>query len=409
MLTSAVVLSQENNASPYSYYGIGDQKFKGTAENRSMGGLGIVADSLHISMQNPASYNSLWMTTFTVGVSNTGTTFKTDEAEDKANRSTLDYLVVGLPFKKIGVAFGLMPYTSVGYKIRNIAAGSDGINRDRQFTGTGGLNRVFIGGSYNAFKGFSIGADFQYNFGNIETQSIVGIPGIVQYPTLENNTTHYGGYSFNIGALYNTKITDKLYMQASATIAPESTLNAETERRIATVTDYTNRLIVEEVDRRNVSEDVKMPSKFSFGAGIGETRKWFAGAEYTFQGENKLSNRFDEITTAGFESSYKISLGGYYIPNYNSFNSYLSRVTYRAGLRYENTGLVVAGETINDMGLSLGVGLPLGTSLGSSNINLGLELGKRGTTKSGLVQENYVGIFASLSFNDRWFLKRKYD
>jgi hypothetical protein len=410
MLATAVVFSQENSASPYSYYGIGDQKFKGTVENRAMGGLGVQADSIHLNLQNPASYNALRMTTFTIGAGNTGTTFKTSSQESKANRTSLDYLAVALPFKKIGFAFGLMPYTAVGYRIQNTAVDpADGITRDRRFTGKGGLNRAFIGASYNIFKGFSLGADFQYNFGNIETKSIVGIED-VQYPTRELNETDYSGYSFNIGAMYQSKINEKLSIHASATYTPESTLNAITNRRFSAITDVNFEGIVEDISFDEINEDVKIASKYSFGAGIGENRKWFAGAEYSAQGANKLANRFDDVTSAGFESSYRISVGGYYVPNYMSYNSYLNRITYRAGVRYENTGLVVNGEEIKDLGLSLGVGLPLGGSyVGSSNLNLGFEMGKRGTTSAGLVQENYVGLFVSLSFNDRWFVKRRYN
>lgn len=406
MLVTAVVFSQENNASPYSYYGIGDQKFRGTVENRAMGGLGILTDSIHVNLQNPGSYNSLMRTTFTIGASNTATNFKTASQQDKANRTTLDYLALALPLKKAGFAFGLMPYSAVGYKIKNDAVGADGINRARQFTGTGGLNRAFIGASYRIFEGFSLGADFQYNFGNIETKSIVQIFD-VQYATRELNETNYSGYSFNIGATYNTKINDRLRFFGSATYTPESTLNARTERKTSTIFNVVNENIVDEISEAELDEEVTMPAKYSFGAGIGEDRKWFAGAEISMQGKNAMSNRFDNVTNAGFENSYRISAGGYYIPNYNSFNSYLSRVTYRTGVRYENTGLVVQGQTINDFGLNLGVGLPV-SPLGS-NLNLGVEVGKRGTTNMGLVQENYVSLFVSFSFNDVWFAKRRYD
>ena len=47
---------QEGTASPYSFYGIGSLKFKGTVENRSMGGLSIYTDSIHINLRNPAGY-----------------------------------------------------------------------------------------------------------------------------------------------------------------------------------------------------------------------------------------------------------------------------------------------------------------------------------------------------------------
>ena len=37
-------------------------------------------------------------------------------------RATLDYLAVGLPMGKLGFGFGLIPYSSVGYKVESIAA-----------------------------------------------------------------------------------------------------------------------------------------------------------------------------------------------------------------------------------------------------------------------------------------------
>jgi hypothetical protein len=56
------------------------------------------------------------MTTFALGGTYNTTTLKSDTKSEKATRTTLDYLAVGLPFGKIGVGFGLIPYSSVGYK-----------------------------------------------------------------------------------------------------------------------------------------------------------------------------------------------------------------------------------------------------------------------------------------------------
>lgn len=407
---STVVFSQENNASPYSYYGIGDAKFKGTVENRSMGGLGIIPDSIHLNLQNPATYSSLKWTTFTLGASNTQTKFKTSTQNDEANRTTFDYIAVAIPVKKLGFAFGIMPFTAVGYRIENESADpADGLMRFRRFNGNGGLNRVFGGASYKITPKFSVGAEFQYNFGQIETKSITGIPdAAIQYPTREINNSDYSGASFNIGAVYQAKVSDKHEWVASATYTPQSTLKSSTEREIATITltNSNDEIVMDQIDQSISEEKLRLPSKFSFGSGFGEARKWFVGAEYTFQESNELGNRFDAVTSAGFEAAHKFSLGGYYIPKYLSFNSYLSRMTYRAGLRYEKTGLVINGESINDMGVSLGIGLPL---LGGSNLNIGAEYGIRGTTSANLIQENYLNLFVSLSISDRWFVKRKYD
>ena len=76
-------------------------------------------------------------------------------------------------------------------------------------------------------------------------------------------------------------------------------------------------------------------------------------------------------------------------------------------MRYEKTGLMVNSQSINDMGLTLGLGLPLNGTF--SNINIGFELGKKGTTSSNLVQENYANFSVGFSFNDTWFVKRKFN
>lgn len=410
LVFSALAFAQERSASPYSYYGIGDMTFKGTVENRSMGGLGIIPDSIHVNLQNPASYSSLIFTNFTVGGSSSTTTFKTDNAESNSNRTTLDYLAVGVPIgKKIGVAFGLMPYTDVGYKIENTVNNGE-FEEYRRFQGSGGLNRVFAGVAYKVLPQLSVGIDGQYNFGNIETKSIVALPNVpVQYPTREINDSEYNGFSFNVGLMYQAKLNGKYDWFTSATFTPQVTLAGSTERQYATIT-YANsgaELIVDEVTVSVGNDDVKLPSKFTFGTGIGNKTKWFAGAEYTFRQSNELGNRFDNVTSAGFESGHKIALGGYYVPNYQSYNNYLKKITYRAGLRFEKTGLVVNNESINDYGLTLGLGLPLPYL--TSNLNMGVEFGRRGTTNANLIQENYVNFFVSFSLGDRWFIKRKYD
>ena len=112
-------------------------------------------------------------------------------------------------------------------------------------------------------------------------------------------------------------------------------------------------------------------------------------------------------TATSYEDASTISIGGFFIPQYNSFTSYFKRVVYRAGLHFEKTGLIINNESIKEFGISFGLGLPVGDVF--SNANLGFEIGKRGTTNSNLIQENFINFQLSLSLNDRWFQKRKYD
>ena len=150
---------------------------------------------------------------------------------------------------------------------------------------------------------------------------------------------------------------------------------------------------------------LKVPTRTTLGLGFGEDRKWFLGAEYSFQEFSSFENDFLGITNVVYEDANSVILGGFYVPNYTSFSTYLNRVTYRAGLRYDQTGLVVNNEEINNFGITFGFGLPLGNNF--SNLNLGFELGRRGTTDAGLIEENYLIINLGLSLNDKWFNKRK--
>ncbi|HEX8563624.1 MAG TPA: hypothetical protein VF676_11650 [Flavobacterium sp.] len=407
LLFSLVNFAQEGTSSPYSFYGIGDVRFKGTAENRAMGGVSIFPDSIHLNIQNPASYSSLKFTTLSIGGSLSSTTLETETQSEKAQRMSFDYFAVGLPMGRFGAAFGLMPYSSVGYKVSTEST-VGGTRSERRFNGTGGLNRAFIGASYRIMTGFSFGADVAYNFGRIETTSLQSVDG-VQYATREINTSDIGGFSVTAGLLYETKFNEKLKFYSGLSYSTEGNLKSDNARDIAIVQLFVTggQGVVDQISVDATNTTLKIPSRLTFGAGIGEARKWMIGGEVSLQQSSGQGNRFEDINGVEFENGMRYSLGGYFIPKFNSFSSYLSRITYRAGIRHENTGLVVNNKSIFDTGATLGLGLPVGGTF--SNINVGFEYGKRGTVYGGLVRETYANLIIGLSLNDRWFVKRKFD
>jgi hypothetical protein len=398
LLISFVSFAQQGTSSPYSFYGIGEARFKGTLENRSMGGVAVEQDSIHLNIDNPSSYASLGQTTFTVGGTFGGNTIKSDTESSKAQRSTFDYLAVGIPMGKFGAGFGLIPLSSVGYKISDINSGAGAVNS--QLEGKGGVNRVFFGLGYKINKKWNIGADVQYNFGKISTTTIEGISD-VQGATRETSSSELSGTSFNIGTMYQTKIDKKLNLYTSLSYAFSSNLRSNSTRIIEVDGDP------DPYDYPASSTTLKLPSKITFGAGIGEARKWLVGTTLAFQGNGQLANYYNTSDNVRYEKYAKYAVGGYYVPNYSSFSSYFSRITYRAGLKFEKTGLIVNDQSINDVGMTLGAGFPITGTF--SNVNFGIEFGKKGTTSAGLVQENYLNFSLSFSFNDKWFVKSKFN
>ncbi|BFM43317.1 membrane protein [Flavobacterium sp. CFS9] len=400
LLISFVSFAQQGTASPYSFYGIGDTRFKGTLENRSMSGVAVEQDSIHLNIENPASYASLKFTTFTVGGSFGTTNLKTSERSEKAQRATFDYLALGIPMGKFGAAFGLVPLSSVGYKIQNDLTDTQGAT-STQLQGKGGVNKVFFGLGYQIKKNWNIGVDAQYNFGKITTTSLA-LRTDVENATRETNDSELSGINFNIGTMYQTKIDKKLSLFTSLNYTFASNLTSTSNRVIQVDGDPDPITTPEQTNK------LKLPNKVTFGAGIGEARKWLVGTTISFQGDGQLANFYNTRDNVRYEKYQKYAIGGYYIPNYGSFTSYFSRMTYRAGLKYEKIGLVVNNQEINDLGMTLGMGIPLNNG-SFSNVNIGLEFGKRGTMSAGLVQENYFNFSMSFSFNDKWFVKSKFN
>ena len=224
--------------------------------------------------------------------------------------------------------------------------------------------------------------------------------------TSEKNRADLSGVNFDIGAMYKVKLKNKLNVYGSLNYTFQNTLTSQNTRDIATV-DYNSGFnIVDVLGEQKNNVDLKFSSKTTLSAGIGESHKWLIGGKVAYSKSSGQANTYNDFGNVGYGKYGNVSLGGYYIPNYNSFSSYAKRIVYRGGLKYEKTGLVVSGESINDVGLTLGLGLPITGTL--SNVNIGFELGKRGTTSSNLVQENYANISVGFSLNDKWFVQRKF-
>ncbi len=399
--------AQENTPSPYSFYGIGSTRFKGTNDIVNMGGISVYSDSTHVNVLNPATYSNQMLTSFQLGVTSSFYKLNAGANTEKAQKTTFDYLVMGFPVsKKLGVSVGLLPQSAVGYRFVNNNKSFD--NTISRYMGTGGVNKVYFGSGYKVNSKFSVGLDVQYLFGSIDTESQKFEDG-VQYGSRELNASSLSGIAFNAGLTYNTKLNDKLNFMSSLAYSPEAKLNSNNSRYVSLATlDANGNAQAASFDQEVTVADSKLniPSKLAFGAGVGN-RKWFVGGDITFSGTGSQLNRFDNYTNVSFENATKVAIGGFFIPKFDSYNNYFERITYRGGFRFENTGLVINNNAIKDKAVTLGFGLPVTGTF--SSVNIGVEYGSRGTTTNGLVKEDYFSINLGLLFNDKWFRKTLYN
>ncbi|MEO9662776.1 MAG: hypothetical protein ABJG16_16280 [Maribacter dokdonensis] len=415
-ITTIGLYAQDGTVSPYSFYGIGDLKNNSTVENQMMGGIGVYADSIHINLKNPAAFGKLGLevmdreglVTYTAGVSNKQFTLKSFTAEEKSSITSLDYLALGFSVGKgLGMGFGIMPYSSVGYNLVDDRTETGG-SLTNVYTGEGGLTRAFYSIGYEIVKDLSIGATVNFNFGTLESERLQQIED-VQFGTFDRRSSRVNGFDFNYALNYTPLIKGRQRLHTSVRVNTQGNLVSKNDRQLGSFS-VASGVTIEELEVNLAAQnlentELKIPTTTTLGIGYGEDYKWFVGAEYSFQEMSSFENAFLGSANVAYEDASSFAFGAFLTPDHDSFTSYLKRVTYRAGLRLDKTGMLVNDVDINNFGITFGLGLPLGRSF--SNLNLGFEFGRRGTTRADLIEESYFKFNVGLSLNDRWFQKRK--
>ncbi|WP_026777001.1 TonB-dependent receptor [Polaribacter sp. Hel_I_88] len=418
LLNSVNFIAQRTSSSPYSYFGIGDQFSPRTVEQNAMGGIGVAFSHYkYLNFTNPAAYADLRATSYTIGLLNSDLTVKSGSAEQNSTSTSLSYIALAFPVgKNAGVSFGMQPVSAVGYSLSNTILVNGSVSEVTAYSGNGGVNRFYGSFGIKVYKGFTLGVEADFSFGDIEN-SIINQRANVSLATKYNEVLNLRGTSVKFGAQYQKELENSLTVTAGATVKLGNSLNVEGNDYLYSFR-FANSGAESPKDTLSstlIDGEFNLPLKSNFGVGLGKLDKWYAGVEYETQNAIGSNNLLTNTTGAyRYGKSDRISLGGFYLPKVNSISSYWERVTYRAGVRYENTGLLVDGTgnnsnftKINDFGISFGLGLPLKRL---STVNMGFEFGKRGTTENNLIQENYFNFRLSLSLTDtNWFIKRKID
>ena len=406
---SPFIFAQSNTSSPYSIGGLGEIAFKGNAINRHMGGLDIVSDSLHANINNPASLGDLKLVTYSLGLNYKSTKLSSSASNESVTSASIDYLVVAIPTKKFTFGFGILPATSVGYRLQSVIDGEDINNVVNRNEGYGGLNQTFISIGFKVFEFLNFGVSANYNFGKITNESSRQEQNI-DFGTFFTKTSSLVGFNYRFATQLKIPLTSKVRLDAMAYYVPKNSLTATNESVYFTRSVTTQDLgDFENVDlaARNLKEtSISLGDQYSFGLGITKEKKWFVGGQYYQRNSADYVDNFISLDNIMYANGSRLSFGGFYLPDYSSITSYWKRIVYRAGMRFEDTGVLFNNQPLKETGISFGVSLPMA---GYSNANIGVEFGKRGSQDNGLIQESYWNLIVGLSLNDIWFIKRKFN
>ena len=433
--------------SPFSRYGLGNEVFNNqNAASQGMGGFTTAYTSSmngnygqSVNFSNPASYGSIYLTTFDLGININSYTLKRTNpvGREKSNYMSPNYLAIGVPIskaKKIGMAFGLRPLSQINYSINELShLTTTGDSILNNYKGDGGLNQIFLGLG-KSWKNISFGFNTGVNFGrkSIEKRKsfLYNTDSTHFYQSLSSTNTIYSGLFLNTGIQGEFPIktiahkipSEKTEYSISfgATYNLDQSLNGKQDiLRSTGVYTSTNDNALDTVSlKSNLVGSIKIPGTYSIGIAFHKKEinpraiydNWVVGVEFSsaaWKDKYQFYGQKDPLS-----NSWMLRLGGQYCPNPNNYENYWSTVTYRVGFfngkdyaNIDNNGLKVSGVT-------LGLGLPIrkyrSYDYQFTLINLAMQFGKRGTSVNNF-NESFIQFTLGYSLSDIWFNKRKYD
>ncbi len=405
--------SSINTFNPYTFYGLGDLENPGTTQNRSMGGIGVAMNgAFDINLINPAAYSNIPQKSFLFdfGLSGRNDFLKTTEKSTAHNNFDISDIAVAFPITRgVGVSVSVNPVSSVGYKTYIEERDPDIITDlgyvTYNYTGEGGVTQYKAGIGAKLFKRLSLGADLVLYHGNIDRSYTSTITPLLTSENVNNMTVvdneRITKMLFIGGVQYDVIRTPKRMLTLGATIQPQATVNNRISKDIS-ISGSTDSIY-----SKTVRQDLTIPLRVTAGFYY-QTGKFGFGADYTTQDWTGAFTvpAVDRVTLTRM-NSYNVGLQ--YTPNAIDVRKRLNRWTYRAGFRYADYYMIKNGHAINEMGVTVGIGIPL--RMGHpSEVSVGFEAGTRGTTDYGLVKDDYYRVSLGFTFfgDDNWFYKRKF-
>lgn len=404
------VIAQNFTSSPYSRFGVGEIHLNSFSKQKGMANIANgLRDPNATNIINPASYTAIALTTFEIGGYSKIVRINNATNSQVNFNSSLSYLSLAFPVaKRWSSAFGLIPFSERGYKVKLPIKDQNFGTVNQIFEGRGGVNQFFIGNAYRIHKNISLGLNVAYLFGDlIESKSTEYNDTLAYFNVRRNDATYISDFYTNYGVQYFKDLKNDLKLVIGYSGAWESKLNAKrnilTERYIYNAIG--DEVLVDTVEiTPNDKGSFTLPTFHSVGFSLSKTNKWLVGGDISL-GEWANFRKFE--VDPKLKNTFELNIGGQVTPDYNAVRNYFKQIDYRLGLNYGRSYIYLKGQHINQYGLTVGLGLPLPKS--NSKINLAVELGQRGTTTENLIREDYLNIHFGVVFSDKWFIKRRYD
>lgn len=401
---------------PYSIFGIGELRKEGTAYNQSMGGVGIAnRNKRFINYLNPASLTARDSLSFMadIGLSQKNTIYNQGNLTSGNNTFNMYDFIISFPiYRSSAFMVGLTPFSDLGYNFStritdpSIIGNTNIVNCNAG--GTGSVYQLFAGGGVTFWKRLSIGAEFIYYFGTLDKKYSYNYVDETYNDINSTDNLLIRGTTGKFGLQYEQRFGRDMSLILGATYRLKTGLRGKTE-------SYETLGSIADTLRYNTSDNSAVSIADEIGVGISFRKgdKWNAEVNYIRSGWN--TSGMDKVLGFAVDADVKFSTtatnsikaGFEIVPNRNDIRYYHKRMTYRAGVYYDQSYYRLDGNMVNSVGVTFGVTLPV--FKGYNGITLGVDLGQKGSMKNNMVRERYATFVIGFNIHDIWFQKPKYE
>ena len=399
---------------PFSSFGLGEYFGNELVHNQGMGGIGVSnPEYFYLNNVNPALLVFNNVTVFGAGIIGEQRTIRGTEASEKSGDGNINYLTLGFPVKRLkwSMSFGLQPATNVDYSLNYQAPIENSTQTvDVAESGSGGINQFSWANGVAITRNFSVGAKANYFFGTIVDEfahTLSETDQQIVYTTAISDRRSFsgvgltGGISYRFDSLFRSK---KYRLNLGATYGISSDLNTKFTER------FERRNVAGIIDSVTLIKDqpgmVTLPRLLSGGISFSNGTKWLVGADFTFQDLSTFEDPSEGTSITEIGNAWIFEAGASLTPDAGSISSYLKRMTYRTGVSLGESPYSVNGEPLRDFGINFGLSLPVNRI---SSLDLAVQFGQRGDLQKNNIEENYFKLYFGITFNDQWFIKRRFD
>jgi hypothetical protein len=411
---SVTVAMAQAAKSPFTYLGIGEYYGNALAHNHGMAGVGISNPQFfYLNNQNPALLVFNRFTVFEAGFIGENRTVTGPARKESNSDGNLNYLITAFPAKlgKWTTSLGLMPYSAVNYELNYIDQVEGSTNTVSVLEkGSGGINQFFWSNGVVISKTMSVGVKASYLFSSIVneyTNTLQGSAQPIPYFINISERNYVKDFNFTLGFSYHKdSLFRKENYKFNAGVVYDFQTNVKSE-----YSSYIERLnpagarIDSTLLNENVPGSLVLPAAIAGGLSLGKGDLWMLGVDFTYldyRNFKDFKGRSQDYGTDG----WKLGVGAEITPDPTALGSYLKRMTYRTGVNYNKYPYLINGKPVYDFGINFGFSMPVSRV---SSLDIALKMGKRGNLEENTIEETYFKIYFGVTFNDQWFIRRRFD